>query len=206
MSLAERWADWCEEMALGRVAPELWPSIMAVYNNPLRHYHTGEHIKDVIGRLDELYRAGYTLNVWPNVYMAAVFHDFVYDPRSKQNEEASALVCYSIAGSVISRNLVLATKHTGLGESRAAAALLDADLAGLGADFDTFWEAGLQIRREYAFVPLEAFVRGRTAFYESMLKRPIFSTDYFREKFEDQAKDNMRQAIDWMRMGRMIDA
>ncbi len=138
--------------------------------------------------------------------MAAVFHDFVYDTRSKQNEEDSAGICFAITGSVLSRNLVLATKHTGLGESRAAAALLDADLAGLGADYDTFWGAGLKIRKEYSFVPLEDFVRGRTAFYESMLKRPIFSTDYFRDKLEDRAKDNMRQAIDWMQMGRMSDA
>jgi predicted metal-dependent HD superfamily phosphohydrolase len=57
------------------------------YSEPHRHFHTIEHLNDVLGQVFELYKNSVDL---PEMVMSAVFHDIIYDPQRKDNEEKSA--------------------------------------------------------------------------------------------------------------------
>ena len=61
------------------------PEIISRYNEAHRYYHTIEHIQDVLNKLKE---KGLEKN--DELFLAAVFHDIVYNPKSNTNEEDSA--------------------------------------------------------------------------------------------------------------------
>lgn len=61
------------------------PEVISRYNESHRFYHTLEHIIDVLNKLKE---KGLEQNV--ELFLAAVFHDIVYNPKSNTNEEDSA--------------------------------------------------------------------------------------------------------------------
>src|SRR4051794_38422637 len=70
---------------------ERWPGIaedlLRRYAEPHRRYHTGTHLSEVLGHVDEL--AGEADDI-EAVRLAAWFHDAVYAPLSGDNEERSA--------------------------------------------------------------------------------------------------------------------
>ena len=60
------------------------PEVILRYDEPHRFYHTIDHITGFVKKLDE---KGLKQ---PELFLAAVFHDIVYDPKSNTNEEDSA--------------------------------------------------------------------------------------------------------------------
>ena len=63
----------------------LFDRLVAAYAEPHRHYHTLDHVAEVLrvaGRLPCRSPGAVALAVW--------FHDAVYDPRAGDNEERSA--------------------------------------------------------------------------------------------------------------------
>lgn len=61
------------------------PDLLSRYNEPHRFYHTIEHIEDILKKLNAK-----GLDKHDELFLAAVFHDIVYNPKSKTNEEDSA--------------------------------------------------------------------------------------------------------------------
>lgn len=59
--------------------------VINVYNEPHRFYHTMEHIQEVLKHLNN---AG--LLKHDELFLTAIFHDIVYHPKSRTNEEDSA--------------------------------------------------------------------------------------------------------------------
>lgn len=49
------------------------------------------------------------------------------------------------------------------------------------------------IRAEYAHYPDQEYLAGRLNFLNTMLERQIFQTLYFRNKYENQAKENLKK-------------
>jgi pantetheine-phosphate adenylyltransferase len=128
--------------------------LINAYEEPHRFYHTLEHIEFV---LKQLHDTG--LLKHDEVFLAAVFHDIVYDPQSKNNEEDSAEYFMNAAkSSGLSidqkehiRQLILDTKHhkptVPFSEE-----LIAADLAILNEPFDKLIRYEKQIFKEYQFV------------------------------------------------------
>ncbi|MBK6983401.1 MAG: hypothetical protein IPH32_00975 [Bacteroidetes bacterium] len=58
--------------------------VMNAYDEPHRFYHTLEHIEDV---LKQLHNAD--LLKHDELFLAAIFHDIIYNPQSNTNEEDS---------------------------------------------------------------------------------------------------------------------
>jgi predicted metal-dependent HD superfamily phosphohydrolase len=196
--------DWAQLLGGYRVAPaDAYPPfdrLVAAYTEPNRHYHTLEHLAEmfrVVGRLANLCRdlRAVRLAVW--------FHDAVYDPRAKDNEERSAALVtdwlgpLGLPGDVLTRaaGLVRATAHLS-GDSSAADpdadVLLDADLAILGASEDRYRRYAEDIRREYAFVPEETYRAGRAAVLKHFLTLPrIYRTVPMAEAGEAAARRNL---------------
>lgn len=181
--------------------------LVSRYAEPWRVYHTLGHIDAMIADFDELGRAPKQPEPvrLDNIEMAIWYHDIVYDTHTKDNEERSAEVFRSVAeacgladgfvGCVV--RLILGTKHVAASTDPESAALCDIDLGILGQPESVFDEYERGIRKEYDWVSDQQFRAGRAAILLSFIQRPaIYSTDYFRDKYEEKARRNLGRSID----------
>jgi len=74
--------------------------------------------------------------------------------------------------------------------------LIDIDLSILGKSQREFEEYEKNIREEYSWVPEEQFRAGRQVVLQRFLERDsIYSTDFFRKKYENQAIRNIENSL-----------
>jgi predicted metal-dependent HD superfamily phosphohydrolase len=194
----------------GVAAADAYPvfdRLVAAYTEPHRHYHTLEHLGEmfrVVARLPVANPQAVQLAVW--------FHDVVYDPRAKDNEDQSAvrvaewLAPLGVPPDVLARvaELVRATAHLAAdaGSDADTDALLDADLAILAAAEHRYQRYAADIRREYAWVPEDAYRTGRLAVLESFLARPrLFRTELMFAEGEAAARRNLTSEAAALRAG-----
>ncbi|MBA4063602.1 MAG: hypothetical protein C0501_07795 [Isosphaera sp.] len=196
--------DWVRLLERYNVsAADAYPAfdvLAAAYSAPDRYYHNLEHLTDVFRVLGRLAPG---VADPPALQLAAWFHDAVYDPRARDNEARSGELAVDLLGpvgvpaSVLVRvvRLVRATAHLSTAEppgDRDTAALLDADLAILGAAEDRYRRYAADIRREYAFLPDADYRAGRRAVLERFLARPrLFAHQVVFEEGEARAKANL---------------
>lgn len=70
------------------------------------------------------------------------------------------------------------------------------DLSILGQPKERFREYETQIRREYEWVPVTTFAAKRAEILESFLARErIYTNEYFFSKYEQRARQNLRDSI-----------
>ncbi|GLX13850.1 hypothetical protein Pstr01_20890 [Pseudomonas straminea] len=138
------------------------------------------------------------------VEIALWFHDAVYDVRGTTNERQSvdwavrALLSCEASQPTQNRveQLIMATRHDAAPVDGDERLLVDIDLSILGAAPERFAEYDRQIRAEYSWVPEPVYSMKRKAVLSSFLTRPsIYSTPYFRERLEAQARINLSAAI-----------
>lgn len=73
---------------------------------------------------------------------------------------------------------------------------MDSDLSILGVSEKAYLEYTKQVRKEYAIYPNIIYNPNRKKILEFFLKEPrIYKTDYFYEKYEQQARKNMKEEI-----------
>jgi predicted metal-dependent HD superfamily phosphohydrolase len=187
--------------SLGLSAPEgLMQKLMDAWAEPQRHYHSLQHLRECLALLEP----ALDLAEHPGeVELALWFHDAVYDPQGKSNEERSAdwavetLAQAGASGDVQQRvrALIMATCHDAEPVDDDARLLVDIDLAILGADPARFAEYDAQVRAEYRWVPGWLYRRKRKEVLAGFLARPaIYGTAWFRERFEGRARENLIQA------------
>lgn len=184
----------------GDARPEA-DALLAAWAEPARVYHGTAHLLDCLARLDELPA---TLDGLDPIEAALWYHDAVYDPRAKDNEERSAawaeraLVGLGVAPRVAAEvaRLVRLTGHAEPATDEAGRLVCDIDLSVLGlppAEFDAYDAA---IRTEYAWVPEAEFREGRRRVLRALLARdPLYGTDRFRRRYEEPARANLRRAL-----------
>jgi predicted metal-dependent HD superfamily phosphohydrolase len=198
----ERWSRfWGRLEADGNPEP-VYRLLSDLYAEPQRAYHTLRHLTHCLDELDDARH----LAEHPNdVEMALWFHDAIYDPTAKDNEERSAELARRITtdarlpeafGKRVT-DLILATQHQELPERADARLLVDIDLAILGRPRGEFDEYEANIRKEYLFVSWPEYRPARSAVLRSFLDRPaIYSTDCFRQKYERRARANLERSLD----------
>lgn len=128
--------------------------IINLYDQPHRFYHTLEHIEFVLKHLNDA-----DLLKHDELFLAAVFHDIIYDPRSLTNEEDSADYFLNAAKSsgLTSvqkehiKQLILDTRHH-KPTVEYSEELIKADLAIFNASFDKLITYEKQIFKEFQFV------------------------------------------------------
>jgi predicted metal-dependent HD superfamily phosphohydrolase len=186
-----------------------WGVLHSLYTERHRHYHTIFHIEKCLEALDELTRNDPRINR-EIASLALIWHDAVYVPGSPTNEQLSAdlwraispttIVVAQLATSDI-RELVaqciLATKHHGRTEPNPTMqAVVDVDMSILGSDWPMYSAYKRWVRQEFQHVDDEAFRTGRKAFLEKQLTSSrIFWNDWMHEKYETQARNNIRQEL-----------
>ena len=174
--------------------------LLECYAEPQRAYHTLQHLEECLHILDEAKDAG--LIAKPDlIEMAMWFHDAVYDPQGHENEELSAKMALEALGSSeMAREvvrLILLTKSHQPREGADDAWIVDIDLAIFAQPMERVREYERQIRAEYAWVPQAVYVEKRAEILTGFLKRgQIYLTQWARERYESQARENLRALID----------
>jgi len=172
------------------------------YSEKHRSYHTQSHIKACLDTLDS---CTLSLSRIHEIEMAFWFHDAIYKIYSSTNEEDSALwsarflEANQVDAASVSRvyQYILDTKHNAVTTSLEASVVVDIDLAILGSEpvsYDQFEKA---IAYEYQIVPAIVYRKKRRQILRSFMSREhIYQTDYYRERYEDRARLNLKRAID----------
>jgi predicted metal-dependent HD superfamily phosphohydrolase len=182
-----------------------WRLLSARYAEPHRAYHTLNHVSHCLRELEGVRTAAQDVIA---VEMALWYHDAIYDPRRRDNEEQSAELAGRAAvemgldaarGARVA-DLIRVSVHREVSADPDAQLFADIDLAILGQPFAIFAEYERQIRVEYAWVPEQVFRAGRTAILESFLDRPsIYGTGHFQEQYEAMARLNLSVSLKRMR-------
>ncbi len=194
---------WQELSGAATQSPiQLYDELIASYSQPHRYYHNQQHLAECLEKLAELR----DLATYPaEIEFALWFHDAIYDPLRHDNERLSADWGRTSAlnagfGRAIADRiyyLVMATQSHAKPEDNDTKILIDVDLAILGANAERYSEYEQQIRREYAHVPDEIFRGKRTEILRKFLVKPaIFNTKVFIERYEQQARSNIKFAME----------
>lgn len=148
-------------------------TLLAMWNESHRVYHNLNHLNDLIDQINEG-KSKYSEKEYEKLIITSLFHDCVYHPQRRDNEERSAEFfencCLDKWNSDIKqiRQAILDTKThqstTGLSES-----FNRLDMNIVERDFEKLleWESG--IREEYKFS--DDYKEGRLRFLESLLDR-----------------------------------
>ena len=178
--------------------------LLKAYNSNGRFYHTIQHLNEMLELFEALEGK---FNVKSSLLWAILFHDYVYNPASANNEEDSVLVWEEFYEENKLKleptlkeevsELIMATKtHEASTINPLHQAMVDMDLAILASDVNRFNEYERQIRHEYSFVNDGIYNEGRVAFIKKILARnTIFLTSYFRDKYEDKARMNLNKLV-----------
>lgn len=171
--------------------------LVEAYSEPHRHYHTLEHVGEVLRVVGRL-KGG------PTVLLAVWYHDAVYDPKAKDNEAKSAelaereLATLGLSAEVTKHvgDLVRSTAHFDATSFTGPDfdILHDADLAILGASGARYARYAAGVRKEYAWVPEADYRAGRRKVLESFLSRKrIYRTEVMFTEGEEVARKNMQE-------------
>jgi len=195
--LRRQWHDllclWAVDPAL---ADRTFEDICKHYAEPVRFYHTLDHIENMLKTVESIGSHARNLNV---VKLATWLHDVIYDSRASDNEERSAdfaeRLCgkFSMPDGRLVASLILKTKTHDAGNDTDAQVLLDADLAILGASEPAYQTYAAKIRQEYAWVPELDYRQGRCQVLQKFLSRSkIF---HFLSDLEAPARRNVAAEI-----------
>lgn len=197
-SLKPKWDNLCQRLEISNSG---FDEIVSRYSEPHRFYHTLNHIDQCLGEMTPVKSSLYIPEA---VELAVWFHDIVYTISNNDNEEKSAQIAKNfcqknISTQALTRQVeshILATKHTYPSENLDSQHVADIDMAILGQPADIFKNYEAQIYQEYSsFYSLPDYQQGRISFLKTLLTHPIYSTDYFKSKYEQSARINIQKSI-----------
>lgn len=198
MNLRDYFFQLCSHCNQDKIFFEnLWLEIEKKYSEKERYYHNLSHLENMFSEL-ELVKD--KIADFCNISFSVFYHDVIYDANSKLNEEKSAefaklrlkkLGVTTIDTEEILKQ-ILATKAHEKSDDSDINYLLDADLSILGKDIESYIKYTKQIRKEYSIYPDLLYKQGRRKVLQHFLElESIFKTEYFREKYEVQARENI---------------
>jgi predicted metal-dependent HD superfamily phosphohydrolase len=180
---------------------EFWSEIEINYSGSKRHYHTLQHLENLLQILTPIKAK---INDWDTLLFTLFYHDVIYNATKSDNEEKSAelavvrIETIGIANSQIEkcRNQILATKKHLPSTDTDTNHFTDADLSVLGQDWETYSNYYKNVRKEYAVYPSIIYNAGRKKVLKHFLAMDkIYKTDYFYQEFEQKAKENLEQEL-----------
>ncbi|MES2647954.1 MAG: hypothetical protein V4717_13830 [Bacteroidota bacterium] len=185
----------------GALVHLLWEEVCKKYSGRKRHYHTLQHLENLLAQLVEV--KGEIKNL-DTVLFSLYYHDIVYNVLQQDNEEQSARLAecrmkqISVADDTIEdcKKMILATKSHLPSTDSDTNYFTDADLSVLGQDWQAYSLYCKNVRKEYSIYPNFIYNPGRKKVLNHFLSMDsIFKTPYFNNKFEVQAKQNMQKEL-----------
>jgi len=185
-----------------RLTEKLWTEIEKNYSGKKRHYHTLQHLDNLLIQLTEV--KGEIQN-WKAVLFSLYYHDIIYNPLKSDNEEKSAELAekrmkqISVPDDMLElcKNQILATKAHSNSTDSDTNYFTDADLSVLGQSWEAYSVYYKNVRKEYSIYPDFVYNPGRKKVLNYFLTMDrIFKTDFFYGKFEIQVKQNLQKEIE----------
>jgi predicted metal-dependent HD superfamily phosphohydrolase len=179
-----------------------WDEINVQYGKPGRYYHNLSHLDKLTELLFQVFE---NILDWQTLVFSIAFHDIIYDPLKKDNEEKSAsfanqkLIELGTPDSQRNKCVlqILATKGHEISKDNDTNYFTDADLAILGSSSEEYKQYTKLIRKEYKFYPDLFYRPGRKKVLQHFLQMPyIYKTNHFRKVFEEQARINMETELE----------
>lgn len=185
---------------------DLFEKLVYYYNQPGRYYHTLDHIRYCLAKLDEVKKLVPNPDV---VELAIWFHDAIYEVWADDNEERSADLAIFFITKLMRLDILFAIRIGHLIKNSAyfrnppqihiskdAEFFLDIDLSGFGDTEDVFCRNQINVKREFDWLDPEELIIKQIIMLNFFLKRnPFYLTEYFRDKYEAQARANIKQAL-----------
>lgn len=192
---------------------KIYANLLSHYNETHRRYHTAAHIEHCLKQID-MGRDKCTsadlveLSIW--------FHDAVYQPSAHDNEWQSVELFRKWASGVVSdevvdtvERLIMVTVHDRPPVAADEKFMVDVDLSSFGLPWTDFWRDSIAVRLEQLHMDDPTFNRVQRQFLVRLLDRKsIFTSAYFRQRYESQARSNIRSYLAQLLMsqGRGSDA
>ena len=180
---------------------ELWDEVEKNYSGKNRHYHTLQHLENLLITLTEVKSE---IQNWESILFTLFYHDIIYTALKSDNEENSALLAekrmqqLSVSNDIIERckNQILATKSHSKSTDSDTNYFTDADLSVLGQPWEIYSLYYKNVRKEYAIYPDFIYNTGRKKVIQHFLSmNSIYKTDYFYNQFEKVAKENLMKEL-----------
>lgn len=208
LDLEAWWNELAEKTGIPKKASELlFAQVIHMYNEPMRHYHTSEHIWYLLKAQREYFPEASLEVQW-----AIWFHDIVYIPSAPYNEDSSANTADAMLHPFYDdmdkldeiQTFICETKnHYDVGYWKnwpGVEIVCDLDLMGLGGPPEAYDANTAKIRKEFCLFSDEQWLAGRKNFLEDRLrkarKQPVFKTEIMHSLFEDKALANMERELE----------
>lgn len=185
---------------------DLRDGLLEAWRAPHRGYHNELHLKEVCYALD-LLNAHEDFDPVP-VYLAAWFHDAVYEGE-RDDEERSAAWAFDELNSrshlqkyadEVVRLVSLTVTHKPEPDDINGAVLMDADLAILAAPPERYASYVAGVRVEYKHYDDKAFQEGRRAVLENLLSGALFHTEQGERLWEERARINLKLELEGLEL------
>lgn len=207
--LLDKWLALCVKIGVkgnSQCHYDLFKRLVYYCNQPGRYYHTLDHIRYCLSKLDEVKKLVPNPDV---VELAIWFHDAIYEVWADDNEERSANLAIFFVTKLMGLNTVFAMKVGYLIKNTAhfknppkihitrdAEFFLDIDLSGLGDTEDVFCRNNINVKREFDWLePAELRIKQIVMFDFFLKREPLYLTEYFRDRYEVQARANIKRAL-----------
>ena len=201
--LKETFVSLLKNYSVGdQLIEELWLEVARSYSGKQRHYHTLTHLEQLLSQLTEVKNE---LKHWDTVLFSLYYHDIVYRVLRSDNEEKSAeWAKKSMQRARMPKETVvrcqaqiLATKTHQHSADHDTNYFTDADLSVLGRPWEEYTHYYQRVRKEYAVYPDAIYRPGRKKVLQHFLAmNKIYKTDFFYDRYEKQAKLNLRTELE----------
>jgi predicted metal-dependent HD superfamily phosphohydrolase len=175
----------------------------STYSEPHRRYHDERHLAECLTELDWV--RGLTARQSRLLRWAILWHDSIYDPGQRNNEERSA----ELAHMELTRcgvppeeadevaRLIRATEfHRADPGDELGRLIVSIDLSILGAHPNRYREYAADVRNEYPHLGDAMWRTGRAVVLRRLLDAErIYPDEDFRKRLETQARDNMEAEL-----------
>ena len=200
--LDQTWHDALGQQAGTEMGRYLLKAIVEKYSESHRCYHNRVHIEKMLRFIQANKAYGQSTHA---LSLATIFHDVIYDPQEKDNEEKSAdfarhaLLTLKMDAKYVEEieTLILCTKHHQAQNGNPDSFLIvDADLSILSSPDAEYDDYAIAIRSEYSFLNDDDYRVGRTKVLQSFLDREsIFVSPELESRIGERARENVRREI-----------
>ncbi|MFO1394024.1 MAG: TIR domain-containing protein [Steroidobacteraceae bacterium] len=188
----------------GDAAGSLTAALRARYREPVRRYHTLDHIRHCLRHVDV---AAALVPDADTLRLAVWFHDAVYEPASPANEARSADYARAMLAPHLPSarlddvvRLVLVTRYGETPRRDDEAWMVDVDYSSFGLPWEEFLRDSRAVREERPDLDEEDFAVQQSRFLEELLAREhLYCTLHFRERCEARARENIRRYLGLLR-------
>jgi predicted metal-dependent HD superfamily phosphohydrolase len=186
-----------EKILKNHISDRSFRELQYLWSKKDRFYHNTDHLIQILKDIESDYSFQF-LNVYEKqaLLLAAFFHDAIYDPRKKDNEDQSIkYFTVSYKGKDVKMldtvcQLIEVTKHRKRPFDTLKRIMWDADNAKFKSGYDDFLKYEKLIAKEHSFVPKQQYKENRIKFLKSSIGLFGTSADKNLNKLIEYVKKN----------------